>query len=56
MALFLFLILVAIVLGIVGAVVNGLFWLLLIGIVVFLLAFVVLNWMLKSGRRRNPAR
>lgn len=56
MALFLFLILVAIVLGIVGAVVNGLFWLLLIGIVIFLLAFVVLNWMLKGGGRRNPAR
>lgn len=56
MALFLFLILVAIVLGIVGAVVNGLFWLLLIGIVIFLLAFVVLNRMLKGGRRRNPAR
>jgi hypothetical protein len=55
-AIFLFLILVAVVLGIIGAVVNGLFWLLIIGIVVFLLAFVVLSRMLKGGRRRHPAR
>jgi hypothetical protein len=55
-AIFLFLILVAVVLGIIGAVVNGLFWLLIIGIVVFLLAFVVLSQLLKGGRRRHPAR
>lgn len=56
MAIFLFLILVAIVLGIIGAVVNGLFWLLIVGIVVFLLAFVVLSRLLRGARRRHPAR
>jgi hypothetical protein len=55
-AIFLFLILVAIVLGIIGAVVHGLFWVLIIGIVVFLLAFVVLSRMLRGGRRQHPAR
>lgn len=56
MALFLFLVLVAVVLGIIGAVVNGLFWLLIIGVLVFLLAFALLSWMLKSSRRHHPAR
>ena len=56
MAIFLFLILVAVVLGIVGATVKGLFWVLIIGILVFLLAFGILSRMLKSGRRRHPAR
>jgi hypothetical protein len=53
MALFLFLILVAVALGIVGVVVKGVFFLLIIGIVVFLLSFVVLGL---RARRRRPVR
>lgn len=53
MALFLLFILVAVALGIVGAVIKGLFYLLIIGIVVFLAAFVVLG---ARTRRRRPAR
>ncbi|MFD1658546.1 hypothetical protein ACFSL4_10070 [Streptomyces caeni] len=55
MALFLFLIIVAIALGLVGAVVKGLFYLLVIGIVVFVAAFVLLGarW---SRSRRRPVR
>ncbi|MDF6045161.1 hypothetical protein LRD69_24030 [Streptomyces sp. JH14] len=49
MALFLFLILVAIVLGIIGAVADGLFYLLIIGIVVFV-ADLVLFGMRRSRR------
>ena len=56
MSLFLFLVIVAIVLGIVGAVVKGLFYLLLIGIVVFLLAFVLLSRVVSGARRNRPAR
>lgn len=37
MALFLLIVLIAVVLGIVGAVVHGLIWLLIIGIIVLLL-------------------
>ena len=55
-ALFLFLILVAVALGIVGAVVKGLFYLLIIGIVVFLLAFVIAARLMRGGRRQRPAR
>ncbi|MFF3879430.1 hypothetical protein [Streptomyces sp. NPDC001978] len=43
LALFLFLILVAIVLGLIGAVVEGLFYLLIIGVVVFVADLVVLG-------------
>ena len=53
MVFFLLLILVAVALGIVGAVVKGLFYLLIIGVVVFLCAFVLLG---SRGRRRRPAR
>jgi len=53
MAFFLLLILVAVALGIVGAVVKGLLYLLIIGVVVFLCAFVFLAI---RGRRRRPAR
>ena len=53
MVLFLLLILAAVALGIVGAVVNGLLYLLIIGVVVFLLAFIVLG---TRTRRRRPAR
>ena len=54
MAFFLLLILVAVALGIVGAVVKGLLYLLAIGVVVFLCAFIVLG--LQMRRRRPPAR
>lgn len=54
MAFFLFLLLVAVALGIVGEVVKGLFFLLIIGIVVFLCAFILLG--LRMRRRRPPVR
>jgi hypothetical protein len=56
MALFLLLIIIAIGLGIAGVVVKGLFYLLIIGIVVFLADLVVGG--LRLGRRRGnrPAR
>ena len=54
MTLFLLLILVAVALGIVSTAVNGMLYLLAIGVVVFLCAFVVLGARLR--RRRPPAR
>jgi hypothetical protein len=54
MVFFLLLILAAVALGIVGVVVKGLFYLLIIGIVVFLAAFVVAG--LRMRRRRPPVR
>jgi len=51
-ALFLFIVLVAVVLGIIGAVVKGLLWLLIIGIVVFLLDFLFAGARLR-GRGRT---
>jgi hypothetical protein len=51
MALFLFLIIVAIALGIAGAVVEGLFYLLIIGIVVFLVDLVLGG--IRVGRRHG---
>lgn len=54
MVLFLLLIIVAIALGIIGAVVKGLLYLLVIGIVVFLISFVLLG--ARVRRRRGPAR
>jgi hypothetical protein len=51
MALFLLFIIVAIALGIVGAVVKGLFWLLIIGVVVVIIDLVVLGT--RMGRRRG---
>ena len=52
MALFLLLIIVAIALGIVGTVVKGLIWLLIIGVVVLLADLVLLGVRLRrSGRR-----
>jgi hypothetical protein len=55
MVLFLLLILAAIVLGIFGAVVKGLLYLLIIGIVVFLADFIFLGARLRHrlGRNRN---
>ncbi|BDM67491.1 hypothetical protein HEK616_09780 [Streptomyces nigrescens] len=53
MALFLFLVLVAVVLGIIGVVAKGLSYLLIIGIVVFViaLAFIGVHWTRRSRRR-----
>jgi hypothetical protein len=52
MALFLLLIIVAIALGIVGAVVKGLFYILIIGVVVLLADLVLAGLRLRrSGRR-----
>jgi hypothetical protein len=53
MVLVLLLILAAVALGIIGAVIKGLMYLLIIGIVVFLAAFVLLG---VRARRRRPAR
>ena len=55
MALFLLLILAAVALGIIGVAVKGLVYLLVIGIVVFLLDFVFLGVFLR-GRRHRPVR
>lgn len=52
MVAFLLLVLIAVALGIVGEVVKGLFYLLIIGIVVFLCAFIVLGLQLRRHRRR----
>ncbi|MEU0084661.1 hypothetical protein [Streptomyces sp. NPDC006274] len=54
MSTFLLLVLVAVVLGIIGVAVEGLFYLLIIGVVVFLAAVLFLG--LRMGRRkgRNP--
>jgi hypothetical protein len=51
LAFFLLLILAAVALGIVGAVVKGLIYLLIIGVLVFLCAFIVLGLRMRRGRR-----
>lgn len=52
-ALFLLLLLAAVILGLVGFVVEGLLYLLALGVVVFLVAFVLLGVALRGrGRRR----
>ncbi|MET9430823.1 MULTISPECIES: hypothetical protein [unclassified Streptomyces] len=53
MALFLFLILIAIILGLIGVVVEGLMWLLIIGIVVLVVdvIFFAVRWS-RRGRTR----
>ena len=55
---FLLLVIVAMALGIVGVVVNGLLYLLVIGIVVFLGAFIFLGarWRRRRDARRRPDR
>jgi hypothetical protein len=55
-ALFLLLLIVAIVLGIVGVVTKGLFYLLIIGIVVFLGALVLAAVRMRRRPGRRPAR
>jgi hypothetical protein len=56
MAWFLLLIIVAIALGIVGFVIKGLLWLLIIGVVVFLLDLVFFGTVLGRRRSRRPMR
>ena len=51
MALFLFIVIVAIALGLVGVVVKGLFYLLIIGVVLFLADLVIGG--IRMGRRRG---
>ncbi|CAM5593577.1 MULTISPECIES: hypothetical protein [Streptomyces] len=53
MSLFLFLILVAVVLGIIGFVVHGLFYLLVIGAVLLVLDLVFAAVRLRRGSRRH---
>jgi uncharacterized BrkB/YihY/UPF0761 family membrane protein len=55
-ALFLLLVIVAIVLGIVGVVVKGLLWLLFIGIAVFLGALLLSALRIRRRPGRRPAR
>jgi hypothetical protein len=55
MVLFLLLVIIAIALGILGAVLKGLFYLIIIGVVVFLADLVFLGARL-SRKRRPPAR
>ena len=54
MIFFLLLILAAVALGIIGAVIKGLLYLLIIGVVVFLCAFIVLG--IRMRRSRPPVR
>jgi hypothetical protein len=56
LALFLLLVLIAIVLGIVGVVVKGLLFLLIIGIVVFLGALTLAALRMRGRPGRHPAR
>ncbi|GHG47748.1 hypothetical protein [Streptomyces griseocarneus] len=53
MAFFLFLVLVAVLLGIIGVVAEGLFYLLIIGIVLFVVtvAFYGVHWSRRSAQR-----
>jgi hypothetical protein len=55
MVLFLLLIILAIALGIIGVVIKGLLYLLIIGVVVFLCAFILLGTRLRP-RRHRPVR
>jgi hypothetical protein len=54
MALFLFVIIIAIALGILGIVLKGLFWLLIIGIVLFLANLVFGGMRLGKRRSQQP--
>ena len=56
LALFLFLVIVAIVLGIVGAVAKGLLYLLFIGIAVFLAALILGALRMRRRPGKPPAR
>lgn len=54
MALFLFFVLVAVALGIIGFVIKGLLFLLVIGIIVLIIDLIALGF--RGGRVRRPAR
>lgn len=54
MAFFLFVVLVAVALGIIGFVIKGLLFLLVIGIIILVLDLIALGF--RGGRRRGPAR
>ncbi|CAM5662398.1 hypothetical protein AB0F92_39985 [Kitasatospora aureofaciens] len=54
MALFLFILLVAVVFGFVGVLVKGLLWLLVIGVVLFIASLVLAG--MRLGRRRGTRR
>jgi 1,4-dihydroxy-2-naphthoate octaprenyltransferase len=56
MVLFLLLIILAIALGVAGAVIKGLLWLLVIGVIVFLASFVFAGARLRGGRRGRVLR
>jgi len=53
LAFILFLVIVAIVLGIIGVTVKGLLWLLFIGIVIFLGGILLGAWGMRRRRRRR---
>ena len=49
-------ILLAIVFGVLGAVIKGLFWLLIIGVIVFVIALLAAGWQMRragTGSRRG---
>ncbi|MFI9580554.1 hypothetical protein ACIHCQ_01600 [Streptomyces sp. NPDC052236] len=58
MAIFLFLILVAVVLGLIGVAAEGLFYLLIIGIIVLVadVIFFAARWSRRPRRPRRPLR
>ncbi|WP_199835956.1 hypothetical protein [Streptomyces sp. TP-A0356] len=56
MALFLFLILAAIVLGLIGVVAKGLFYLLVIGVVVLVVDLILVGARWSRRSRRHPVR
>lgn len=56
MALFLFVIIIAIVLGILGIVLKGLFYLLIIAIVIFLINLIIGSIRLGKNRGSRPTR
>ncbi|GAA1909923.1 hypothetical protein [Streptantibioticus ferralitis] len=54
MALILLVVILAIVLGVIGVVIKGLFYVLVIGVVIFLADLVYLRMRLRGRRRRSP--
>ncbi|MBO0775226.1 MAG: hypothetical protein J2P34_02845 [Actinobacteria bacterium] len=56
MVVFLLLVIAAIALGIVGVVIKGLFYLLIIGIIVFIIDLIFLGARFGRGRRRRVVR
>jgi len=56
MVLFLLLVIAAIALGIVGTVVKGLLYLLIIGVVVFVASLILLGMRISRGAGKSPPR